>query len=154
MQRYPLERTTENTTRSDDAVPEVPTAVVAGRHPGHIGRYLGWAHSGAAKDRERERYSPTRTTGSQVPLLAPYRSPFAHVRVVSGGSARARPIQPATSVLLPGTGMTSLLRPTMAVALEPVMFRARNVPASAIDPRRTVPLIVLIAVPLAGRMAV
>lgn len=92
-------------------------------------------------------YSLTRTTESQVRLLEAYSSPFAHLRTVSDCSSNAYWLaEPDINVLLPAAGVATLLRPTMAVALEPVTFRARNVPASAIEPRRTVPRIMLIAV--------
>ena len=76
-----------------------------------------------------------------------YRSPFAHLRTISDGSISAyRLIEPDTDVLFPATGLTAPLRPARAAALEPVKFRARNATVSAIEPRRAVTKIVLIAV--------
>ncbi len=88
--------------------------------------------------------------------LEAYRSPFAHLRTVSDGSTSAyRLIEPDTDVLLPATGLAAPLRPARAAALEPVKFRARNATVSAIEPRRAVTKIVLIAVSnIIGRMAV
>ncbi len=72
-------------------------------------------------------YSLTRSSGSQVLLLESDTSPFGHLRTVSDGSAS--PVAVA--------GVAALPRPTTTVALKPVKSRARNVPAIAIEQRRT-----------------
>jgi len=80
-------------------------------------------------------YSLTRSSGSQVLLLESDTSPFGHLRTDSDGSAG--PVAVA--------GVAAPPRPTTAVALKPVKSRARNVPAIAIEQRRTPTPTMLIA---------